>query len=393
MSKADIAIIGGAITGSAAAYFLAKDGRAGRVVVIEPDPTYARATTQQAAGGIRQLFSRPENIAMSQFGLPFYQSFDEDMAVGGETPGVNFRFKGYLFVATSDGQAEIMRSNADVQANAGAKVELMNAAEMQARFPSMGVEDVSLACYSGDDGWIDQSAALWGFRKKATALGAEYLKARVVAMDVEGAAVRRLHLDTGETLEADVVINAGGPWAGEIAAMAGCDVPVAPMARAAYFWRCAEPVEDLPLIKDDHKLFIRAEGDGFIGGAPTFEINPGFNWDFDRGYFADYFETIVWPLLAKRVPKFEQIKLERTWGGHYSENLFDANMIIGRISKTIENLYMAAGFSGHGIMHAPAVGRALSELIVSGRFESIDLARLGMQRVWDDAPYPEIGIK
>ncbi|MBT6095616.1 MAG: FAD-binding oxidoreductase [Rhodospirillaceae bacterium] len=393
MNKADIIIIGGAITGSSAAYFLSKDGRAGRVVVIETDSTYERATTPQAAGGIRQLFSRPENIAMSQFGLPFYQTFDEDMAVEDETPGVNFRFKGYLFVATSDNEAEIMRSNADVQTAAGAKVELMDGTAMQARFPSMSADDVKLACYSSDDGWIEPSAALWGFRKKAVSLGAEYVQGRVMGMDTEGTAVRRLHLESGDVWEAGAVINAAGPWAGEVAAMAGVDVPVAPMSRAAYFWRCAEPVEDLPLIKDDHKLFIRAEGDGFIGGAPTFEIKPGFNWDFDRGYFADYFEKTVWPLLAQRVPKFERIKLERTFGGHYSENLFDANMIIGRISKEIENLYMAAGFSGHGIMHAPAVGRALAELILDGEFKSLDLTRLGMQRVWDDTPYPELGIK
>jgi FAD-dependent oxidoreductase domain-containing protein 1 len=393
MTKTDIAIIGGAITGSAIAYFLARDGRAGNIVVIEPDSTYEFATTPQAAGGIRQLFSRPENIAMSQFGLPFYQSFDESMAIDGESPGVNFKFKGYLFIATSDEQADIMRRNAEVQTATGANVELLDDAGVHDMYPSLGVDDVTQACYSGDDGWIDPTSALWGFRKMAISLGATYLKDRAVAMDVEGAAVRRIHLQSGEILEAEVIIDAAGPWAGEVAAMAGIEIPVAPMSRVAHFWRCANEVEDLPLIKDDQALFIRPEGNGFVGGAPSYEIKPGFDWNFDRGYFANYFEDTVWPLLARRVPKFETIKLERTWCGHYSQNQFDANMIIGRISRSVENIYTASGFSGHGIMHAPAVGRAISELILDGDYQTIDLARLGMQRVWDNTPYPELGIK
>lgn len=393
MRKVDVAIIGGAITGSAAAYFLACDGRAGRVAVIEPDPTYEFATTPQAAGGIRQLFSRPENIAMSRFGLAFYRSFDETMAIDGDAPSVGFRHEGYLFVATSADQAAIMRRNADVQHAAGVEVALLDATALAARFPSLGTADVTLACHSTDDGWIDPSAALWGFRKKAVSLGAEYVKDRVVGIEVTDATVTRLRLESGDLLEPGVVINAAGPWAGEVAAMAGIDIPVAPMARVAHFWRAAGPLEDLPLIKDDHALFIRPEGNGFVGGVPSHDIASGFDWDFDRGFFADYFETTVWPLLARRVPKFETIKLERTWCGHYSENLFDGNMILGPVSRTIGNFLTAAGFSGHGIMHAPAVGRALCELIVEGRYQSIDLARLGMQRVWDDAPYRELGIK
>ena len=393
MSKADIAIIGGGITGSSTAYFLASRGRAGKVVVIEPDPTYEFATTPQAAGGIRQLFSRIENIEMSQFGLPFYQAFDEDMAVDGESPAIGFKFKGYLFVATSDEQAEIMRDNADVQTNAGARVELLDAAGLRDQFPSINTDDVTQAVYSGDDGWIDPSAALWGFRKKAASLGVEYIKNRVRAIEVEGPAIKRLILESGDTLEPEMVINAAGPWAGEVAAMAGADIPVAPMSRVAHFWRCSEPIEDLPLMKDDQNVFVRPEGEGFVGGVPTYDIQPGWDWDFDRGFFADYFESTVWPLMAQRVPKFETIKLERTWGGHYSQNWFDGNMIIGRVSKTVENFMTAAGFCGHGIMHAPAVGRALTELIVDGSYQTIDLTGLQMDRVWNDTPYPELGIK
>ena len=111
------------------------------------------------------------------------------------------------------------------------------------------------------------------------------------------------------------------------------------------------------------------------------------------GYFANYFEDTVWELIANMVPKFETIKLERTWGGHYAQSLFDGNMIIGRYSEGLENLLTACGFSGHGIMHAPAVARALAELILDGDFQTSDLSRMGFQRVLDDAPYGEVGIR
>ena len=113
----------------------------------------------------------------------------------------------------------------------------------------------------------------------------------------------------------------------------------------------------------------------------------------DRGYFANYFEETVWPLVANMVPKFEEIRLERTWAGHYAQNTLDGNMIIGRYSPGHDNLLTACGFSGHGIMHAPAVGRALSELSLHGEYHTLDLARMGFDRVLRNEPYAESGIK
>jgi glycine/D-amino acid oxidase-like deaminating enzyme len=165
------------------------------------------------------------------------------------------------------------------------------------------------------------------------------------------------------------------------------------MCRVQHFWRCSQEIEPLPLIKDDSGTFFRPEGEGFAGGRPSFEVQPGFTWDIDRGYFANYFEHTVWELLANMVPKFQTIKLERSWAGHYAQNLFDGNMIIGTYSKGHDNLLTACGFSGHGIMHAPAVGRALSELVIDGEFQTLDLSRMGFARVLDDKPYSETGIK
>ena len=175
--------------------------------------------------------------------------------------------------------------------------------------------------------------------------------------------------------------------------MTGAKLPVVPMCRVQHFWRCAHELEPLPLIKNDSGAFFRPEGEGFVGGRPSRDIEPGFIWDIDRGYFATYFEDTVWELVAEMVPKFETIKLERSWGGHYAENLLDGNMIIGRYSKGHDNILTACGFSGHGIMHAPAVGRALAELALDGGYQTLDLSRMEFDRVLNDEPYAEIGIR
>lgn len=389
--KADIAIIGGGIIGSAAAYFLAADGRAGEVVVLEPDPSYTRATTPQAAGGVRRLFSLPENIRMSVFSLDFYARCSELLATTGENVDIAFRRQGYLFTVTSEG-ARTLEANARLQESEGVDVVLLDVDALRSRFPSVGTDDVALACHSPNDGWINPHAALQAFRARAQSLGVTYVNERVVGFELGRNAVLSAMLGSGDALSAGCFINTAGAWAGEVAAMAGETLPVVPMCRVQHFWLCDQEIEPLPLIKDETGMFFRPEGEGFAGGRPSHDIKPGFVWDIDRGYFADYFEETVWPLIAARVPKFERIRLQSTWGGHYAQNLLDGNMIIGRFSQRLENIYTACGFSGHGIMHAPAVGRALGELLLDGDFQSIDLSRMGYQRILEEAPYREIGI-
>jgi glycine/D-amino acid oxidase-like deaminating enzyme len=252
---------------------------------------------------------------------------------------------------------------------------------------------VALACHSPEDGWIDPHAALIGFRKKAESLGVKYLRDRLVGLERSKSMVTGAILQSGTRLSGEIFLNTAGAWAGKIAAMTKAKLPVEPMCRVQHFWRCAHEIEAMPLVKDETGAFFRPEGDGFVGGRPSWDIDPGFVWEIDSGYFADYFEDTVWALIANMVPKFETIKLERSWGGHYAQNLFDGNMIIGCYSQGLENLLTACGFSGHGIMHAPAVGRALSELALYGEFKTLDLSRMSFQRVLDEVPYGEAGIR
>jgi glycine/D-amino acid oxidase-like deaminating enzyme len=235
--KYDIAIIGGGIIGSAVAYFLARTHRAGSVGVIEPDPSYRLAATPQGAGGVRQLFSLPENIWMSRYSLDFYASFARTMVVGGDSAEIDFRRQGYLFVAGEEG-ARRLEANYRLQAREGVRVELLDKVALGRRFPSLGRDDVTLASYSPDDGWIDPTSALHGFRRKAKSLGVTYIKDRVVGLETEEKRVRGAHLEEGRSVRADLFINAAGAWAGEIAAMAGMGLPVKPFPRLQHYWLC-----------------------------------------------------------------------------------------------------------------------------------------------------------
>ncbi len=389
---ADIIIIGGGIVGSAAAFFLARSGAAGNVAVIEPDPTYTKAATPAGAGGVRRLMSRPENIRMSQYSLDFYARFGEEMTLQEDAADIQFRRQGYLFLTNAEGLKDL-ELNYRTQRAEGVPCTLLGPDELRARFPSVGTQDVDLACHSPQDGWIDPFAALQGFRKNAEHLGVNYTKDKVSGLETTRNGISAALLESGERLEGQYFINTAGAEAGAVAAMSGAHLPVVPLCRVQHYWKCSEEVEPLPLIKDDSAAFLRPEGDGFVGGRPSPDIAPGFIWDIDRGFFANYFEETVWPLVAAMVPKFESIKLQRSWPGHYGQNTLDGNMIIGPYSPGHDNLITACGFSGHGIMHAPAVGRALAELALHGRYESIDLTRLGFDRVIEGAPYAEIGIR
>jgi glycine/D-amino acid oxidase-like deaminating enzyme len=373
----EVAVIGGGVIGCAAAYFLGLAG-ASRICVVEPDPTYAKAATPVATGGCRRLFARPENIRMSQFSIDFFKAFAAD---------VQWKEQGYLFVVGA-GHEKALEENYRTQESLGVRVELLEHARIAERFPWMRCDDLALGVLSPEDGWLDPNSVLQGFRKKSQAMGVAFLRDRVVDLYLSGTRVSELELASAARLQADAVINAAGCWAASIAKLAGMDLPVNPMRRFEHYVELAEALPPMPLIKDPGRLVIRPEGKGYSVGLVDSREPRGFNFDVEPGYF----EKVVWPACAARIPAFETLRLKREWAGLYDECELDGNMILGNWPGRLDNFYVACGFSGHGLMHAPAVGRALAELVVKGRFETLDLARLGYQRVLDRAPYPETGI-
>lgn len=385
-TKFDVAIIGGGVIGCAAAYFM-KRMSIGRVCIIEPDPTYSKAATPLATGGCRRLFARPENILMSNFSIDFFKHFPEHVSVNGDAPDIGWKEQGYLFVVPP-GHEKVLERNCAVEREHGVNVELLDRNALASRYPWMYCDDLALGVLSPEDGWLDPNSVLQGFRKKALALGATQIKDRVVDLFVSQHRVTSVELGSGARIDADYVINAAGTWAAAIAKLVGMDLPVYPMRRFEHYVEIEEELPPMPLIKDPDRLVARPEGKGYSVGLVDGREPRGFNFDVDPGYF----ERAVWPALTRRMPAFESLKVKREWAGLYDENHLDGNMILGNWPGRLDNFLIACGFSGHGLMHAPAVGRALAELVVHGRYQTLDLSRMGYQRVLDNAPYPETGI-
>lgn len=385
--RTDIAVIGGGAMGAAVAYYLRLADPGVAVTVIERDPTYELASTPRASGGVRRLFSTPENIDLSNYSIPFFESFAETMAVDGVPAEIGFHKNGYLFIVPPD-HLPMLTTNYEVQLAHGCHVVLLDQAGLQERWPSMHVDDLGGGVHSPDDAWLDGHSVLRGFRNKALALGATFLTDEVVGMERGASHVRACRLASGQVLHADQFVNAAGAWAKDIAEMLGTSIPVEPLRRFEHYFESQDPIEPLPYVKDTAKLAFRPEGKGYSGGVPTLDEPRGYNFDVDPGYF----DAVVWPALAHRFPQFERTKCFSTMPGLYDQNEFDGNMIIGPGLDGLENLHLLVGFSGHGLMHVPGCGRAMSELLLSGGYQTLDLSRFGWQRVLDDVPLRETGI-
>lgn len=385
--KTDVAIIGGGAIGASVAYFLKTMDPSLSVTVIERDPTYGIASTPRASGGVRRLFSLPENIALSNYSIPFFEAFPTTMAVNGQQADIGFKKGGYLFIVPPSSR-EMLKANYDTELSMGCNVLWLEQDEIAHKFPSMFVGDLGAAVHSPDDGWLDPHSVLMGFRKKAQALGAVFLAEDVTAMARQGAQVTAALTSKGTRVEAAHFVNAAGAWAKEICTMLGFAVPIEPLRRFEHYFECEDAIEPLPYLKDPERLAFRPEGKGYSGGVPTLAEPRGYNMETDHSYF----ETVVWPALAHRFPKFERTRCKATLPGLYDQNDLDGNVIIGPGADGLGNFHLLAGFSGHGLMHAPGCGRAMAELILKGRYETIDLTRFGWQRVKDGAPLPERGI-
>lgn len=383
----DVAILGGAIMGSSAAYFLKLRAPSASVCVVEPDLTYEFCSTLRASGGVRILFSCPENIEMSKFCRQFLRRFPQEMTVDGREAPVDWVEGGYLFIVPPTGTA-LLESNFRRQQAHGCEVELLTPSQLQQRFPSMFVDDLGGGVHSLRDGWCDPNGMLQGLRRKAISLGVDYVQDRVIGLSNAGAAVCEARLSSGSSIRADTFVNAAGAWSAQLCEMIGMPLPVAPLRRFEHYFTAGNPIERLPYVKDLDRLAFRSEGNGFSGGLVNGDEARGFNFDVDH----DYFERVVWPAVAHRFPPFEAARCHRTWSGLYEQCELDGNPIIGNWTGKLENFYVLTGFSGHGMMHAPAAGRGIAELIVDGSFQTLDLGRLGYDRIAHAQPYPEAGI-
>jgi len=382
---ADIVIIGGGAMGSSIAYHLVSDANCtGKVIVVERDPTYARASSALSASSIRQQFSTPLNIHLSRYGIGFLRQASERLGVD-----LGLKEPGYLFLA-SDAGAAVLRANHAIQKGEGCAVELLEPAALRRRFPWMSSDGVALASHgTANEGWFDGPALMQAFRRQARERGAVY-----IADEVVGLAPNAVTLRAGGRLEAGTIVVAAGPWSGDVAALAGIALPVEPRRRSVFVFdyqkvQGRRPPGPMPLVIDPTGTWFRPEGRFHIGGTTPADGNdpPGAPLEVQHQEWDD----MVWPVLAARVPAFEAAKVVNSWAGYYEYNTFDQNGIVGRHPE-VESLIFATGFSGHGIQQSPAVGRAVAELIVHGSYRTIDLSPFGYERISAGRPIRELNV-
>jgi glycine/D-amino acid oxidase-like deaminating enzyme len=391
VDNADVVIVGGGIVGSAVAYFLSVDSAfaANRIVLVERDPSYAQASTARSAGGLRQQFSTPENIAMSQFTLSLIQhlttTFSPDADVG-------FREQGYLILAAEQ-SVKLLAENVALQQLHGASIALLDAAQLSRQFPWLATEDVGAGAFgTSGEGWFDPSSLASLLRNTARARGVLLLHDRVTRIDAN-TRVEAVQLASGPRLACQAFVDAAGPWAGELAALAGLALPVEPRKRYVYVIDCREAPETLrrgPLTVDPSGVWFRPEGRFFLCGKSPEENEEPPADDLDQIDYG-FFDSNVWPRLAARVPVFESVKTVNAWAGYYDYNTLDQNAVIGPHPE-LANFYFACGFSGHGAQQGAAAGRAIAELIVHGAFRTIDLSRLGYWRITEKRPLAERNV-
>ncbi|XP_065293865.1 FAD-dependent oxidoreductase domain-containing protein 1-like [Dermacentor albipictus] len=417
-NEVDILVVGGGIMGSSIAYWLKQRAPESFTLgVLERDLTYARSSTVLSIGGIRQQFSLPENVQLSLFSAEFLRNVKQNLSVlDFDPPDIQFQPHGYLFLASEEGVGQMVK-NSQMQEELGAKIELLKPDVLGQQFPWINTEGIALASHGlENEGWFDPYALLTALRRKAVSLGARYLNAELVGFEFQSRAahpgpemsyepVNRALVKTPDGVTRKItfaiLVVAAGPHSGEVAKLLRVGtgqgllefpLPVEPRKRYVYVVHCPDgPGLNFPLVVTPNGVYCRREGLGghFVCGkspAPDEEPDVG---DLDVDY--SFFDKAILPTLAHRIPAFKSLKVKSAWAGFYDYNTLDQNGCVGR-HPCYNNVFFATGFSGHGIQMAPGVGRAIMELILDGKYVSIDLKRFGLERFIHQEPIKEASI-
>ncbi len=365
--SADVVVVGGGVIGASIAYHLAAKG-VRSVIVLERDRLGAGSTGKNA-GGIRLQFSSEVNVRLSQRSLPRLESFASEFGVD---PG--FKQVGYLFLITAERDVAPFERSLALWQRLGVPARKLDAAGARALFPELRTDDVLFATFCSKDGYLDPAGLLQGYAARARQRGVTFREgAAATGIDVRGGRVAAVRT-ASETIACDRVVDAAGPWAAQVAALAGVELPISPMRRQIFVTEAIEGfAHDFPLtVEFASSLYLHRESGGVLLGMADPNDRPGFderlNWDF--------LPTLVERALA-RVPLLERASIKSGWAGLY-EDTPDRHPILGS-TDAVAGFVCAAGFSGHGVMHAPATGELIAELIVDGA-TSFDISPLRLSR-------------
>ena len=391
----DVVIVGGAIMGSSAAWFLSKDKDFdGRILVVERDPTYQNSSTMHTNSCMRQQFSTQLNVKISQFAAEFVKNLREYMGGDTRVPDLGIRSFGYMYLADNDGFADVLRENQKIQHAAGAATQLMTRDQIALAYPFYNLDDIVLGSINlVDEGYWDGTAVFDCQRRAAKEAGVEYIQNEVVAItkNAAGTQVESVTLSSGEVVSCGQVLNASGPRANRTAQMAGIEIPVEPRKRFTWIFTAEKPLDrDLPLTIDPSGVHVRENGGGTYQAGGHADIDPAVDFD-DFAMDHSIWENHIWPTLATRIPQFEAIKVQSEWAGHYSYNTFDHNAVLGPHDE-VSNFYFLNGFSGHGLQQSPAMGRGTAEIMLHGNYKTLDLSEFHFERIGKNRPVSEKAV-
>jgi sarcosine oxidase subunit beta len=384
MEQAEVVIIGGGIAGSSIAWHLTEAG-VRNVLVLERETQQGKGSTGKSMGGVRAQFSTEVNIRMSLYSIPFYASFDERL---GHPAG--YRPQGYLFLATRPAHLEYLRNNQERQKALGlASARMLSTGEIAAEYPELRTDDILGGAFCSTDGFVDPHSAMTGFMTAACERGARLWKsAGVAGIRTDAHGVCEVQTARG-SIATRCVVNAAGAWAASVAKLVNIDLPVEPLRRMLL---PTEPFIDFPhtapmIIDMTTGFHFRPESLGFLLAW----ADPRETRSFDTSFDPAFVEKIL-TLAADRVPRFENLPVnpKRGWAGLY-EMTPDHHPVLGPVPE-VPGFFLANGFSGHGVMHAPATGKILSDLITTGTTNLIDAPQLSLSRFAEDRMIHETAV-
>ena len=354
--------------GASAAYHLAQRG-VKNILLLEKEEVFGSGATGRCAGGVRYQFSTEINVKLSLESLPMIERFKDEIG-----QDVNYRQCGYLLVATNEKDATTFKHNVDMQNRLGVQTQLLSGNEVHERLPLMHFEDAIAGTFNQKDGIVDPNSVVMGYVSAAQKMGVRAISnTEVTGISVSEDKIEGVKTSQGE-VKTRTVINAAGPWAGLIGEMAGVHIPIVPLRRQMFTTNPLKEVpEDFPFVIDfGQSLYFHREGEGLLIGMSNQNEKAGFDQNVDED-----FELVNLEVAVERMPLLEKASRASHWAGLY-EVTPDAHPVYGKTN--VDGFLVCAGFSGHGFMHGPVSGKLMSELILDGKFSTLDVSMLDLAR-------------
>ena len=367
--SAQVVVIGGGVMGASTAYHLALRGLRD-VVLLESQSFFGQGATGKCAGGIRYQFSTEINVRLSLLSLPMLDRFEDETG-----QAIDLRKIGYLLLATTERNITEFRRNVALQHSLGVPTQWLDGNEVRRRVPQLAADDVLAATFHGGDGLADPNSVVAGYVSAARRLGVRLFNdAPVTGIETADGRVTAVQTPHGR-IACETVVNAAGPWAGLVGALAGVELPIVPVRRQMLTTTALPTLDpEFPFVIDfNQSLYFHREGDGLLTGMSNPHQPPGFDESIDEEWNLTHLEAAV-----TRLPLLADAGVHTRWAGLY-EVTPDAHPIIGGVPG-LDGFYVVAGFSGHGFMHGPAAGLLLSEIILDGRAHTLDISQLGYER-------------